>query len=80
MYPFPLSDEILSEPLRIEKGNLVVPDSPGLGIEINEDIVDRYPFKPGPWSYFHLHSPRETIAVTGDHSVKWVSDINDPQY
>jgi L-alanine-DL-glutamate epimerase-like enolase superfamily enzyme len=72
MYPFPLADEILSEPLEIEKGYLKVPKGKGLGIEVNEKVVEKYPFIPGPWSFFRIDSPRETIAVTGDHSVKWV--------
>jgi L-alanine-DL-glutamate epimerase-like enolase superfamily enzyme len=73
MYPFPLADEILKEPLRIERGNLIVPDGPGLGVEINENVIEKYPFIPGPWSFFHINSPAETVAVTGDHSIKWVS-------
>ncbi len=72
MYPFPLADEILARPLEIEKGYLKVPTGPGLGIEVDERVVERYPFLPGPWSFFRIDSPRETIAVTGDHSVKWV--------
>jgi L-alanine-DL-glutamate epimerase-like enolase superfamily enzyme len=72
MYPFPLADEILTGPLDISKGRLTVPDGPGLGIEVDERVVDRYPFIPGPWSFFRIDSPPETIAVTGDHSVKWV--------
>jgi L-alanine-DL-glutamate epimerase-like enolase superfamily enzyme len=73
MYPFPLADEILSESLNINGGDLIVPNKPGLGIEINERVVDKYPFIPGPWSLFQIDSPRETLAVIGDHSVKWVS-------
>jgi len=76
MYPFPLSDEILKEPLEMEKGYLVVPNGAGLGIEINEKVIEQYPFIPGPWSYFRLDSPSQTIAVTGDHSVKWVEGDN----
>ena len=72
MYPFPLSDEILEEELRISEGYLLVPDAPGLGIGINEEVIHRYPFIPGPWSFFHQASPKETIAVTGDHSIKWI--------
>jgi L-alanine-DL-glutamate epimerase-like enolase superfamily enzyme len=72
MYPFPLADEILTEPLEIADGYLVVPKGPGLGIEIDERVVDRYPFIPGPWSFFKIDSPPQTIAVTGDHSIKWV--------
>ena len=72
MYPFPIAQEILKEPLDISKGNLTVPDRPGLGIEINENIIEKYPYIAGPWSFFHLQSPKQTVAVTGDHSVKWV--------
>ena len=73
MYPFPLADEILSERPEIENGYLVLPDGPGIGIEINENVIEKYPFIPGPWSLFQLNSPAETIAVTGDHSLKWVN-------
>lgn len=72
MYPFPLADEILREPLAIEHGDLIVPGEPGLGIEIDERVIEKYPFIPGPWSFFKINSPPETVAVTGDHSVKWV--------
>jgi L-alanine-DL-glutamate epimerase-like enolase superfamily enzyme len=72
MYPFPLADEILGRPLEIAKGILTVPKGPGLGIEVNESVLERYPWIPGPWSTFRIDSPPETIAVTGDHSMKWV--------
>ncbi|MCX8038359.1 MAG: mandelate racemase/muconate lactonizing enzyme family protein [Candidatus Sumerlaeia bacterium] len=74
MYPFPLSDEILNEPLEIRDGHLIVPDGPGLGIAINEKVIETYRPIPGPWSFFRLDSPTETIAVIGDHSVKWVGE------
>ena len=72
MYPFPLADEILSTPLDIKEGMLTVPKGPGLGIDVDERVIAQYPWIPGPWSFFKIHSPPETIAVTGDHSVKWV--------
>jgi len=72
MYAFPLAEELLAEPLRIEDGYLVVPDKPGLGVEVDERVFERYPYRPGPWSLFRTDSPPETHAVTGDHSVKWV--------
>lgn len=78
MYPFPLADEILREPLMMEKGDLVVPGTPGLGIEIDERVIARYPFIPGPWSFFRIDSPRETVAVTGDHSIPWVESVASP--
>ncbi|MSV28947.1 MAG: mandelate racemase/muconate lactonizing enzyme family protein [Bryobacterales bacterium] len=71
MYEFPLAAEILKEPLAIEDGNLIVPRGAGLGIDVDESVVDRYPWIPGPWSYFRTDSPAETWAVTSDHSVKW---------
>ena len=72
MYPFELADEILAEPLTIEQGEFLVPNRPGLGVKVNERVVERYPFRPGPWSFFRIDSPPETVGVTGDHSVKWV--------
>jgi L-alanine-DL-glutamate epimerase-like enolase superfamily enzyme len=73
MYPWPLAEEILREPFEIVRGDLVVPKGPGLGIEIDERVIEKYPFIPGPWSFFRIDSPLETVAVTGDHSVKWVA-------
>jgi len=72
MYPFDLSDAILKDPLPVEHGHLVLPDGPGLGMDVDETVIDRYRFEPGPWSFFRLDSPPETVAVTGDHSVKWI--------
>lgn len=74
MYPFPLSDEILAQRLHIDHGYLIVPSGPGWGVEVNECVIEKYPFLPGPWSYFHQDDPHETIAVTGDHSVKWITE------
>jgi L-alanine-DL-glutamate epimerase-like enolase superfamily enzyme len=71
MYPFPLASEILKEPLQVEHGDLIVPRTPGLGVTVDEAVVERYPWIPGPWSYFHIASPSETRAVMSDHSVKW---------
>lgn len=73
MYPWPLAEEILREPFEIDHGELFVPKGPGLGIDIDERVIEKYPFIPGPWSFFRINSPLETVAVTGDHSVKWVS-------
>ena len=74
MYPFPLASEILKEPLPIEHGDLVVPRAPGLGVEIDESVIERYPWIPGPWSLFRIDSPPQTLAVTSDHSVPWEGD------
>jgi L-alanine-DL-glutamate epimerase-like enolase superfamily enzyme len=71
MYPFPLAGEILTAPLEIERGDLIVPRTPGLGVTVDESVIDRYPWIPGPWSYFRIDSPAENRAVTSDHSVQW---------
>jgi L-alanine-DL-glutamate epimerase-like enolase superfamily enzyme len=71
MYPFPLAEEILAEPLEIEHGDLVVPRGPGLGVAVNESVVSRYPWIPGPWTSFTLKSPPETWYISSDHSIKW---------
>jgi L-alanine-DL-glutamate epimerase-like enolase superfamily enzyme len=71
MYPFPLAAEILKDPLTIDHGDLIVPKEPGLGVTVDESVIERYPWIPGPWSYFELIEPRETWSVTSDHSEKW---------
>lgn len=71
MYPFPLADDILAEPLQIEHGDLIVPRGPGLGVTVNESVITRYPWIPGPWTSFTLKSPPETWYINSDHSVKW---------
>ena len=72
MYEFPLAHEILAKPLEIERGDLIVSREPGLGVIVNEAVIEKYPWRPGPWSYFTLISPAETYAVVSDHSIKWV--------
>ncbi len=66
MYPFPLASEILTEPLQLDRGHLVVPRTPGLGVEVDESVVERYPWIPGPWSYFRTDSPLERRPVSSD--------------
>ena len=42
----PPKSEIVSSPLRLEEGFLIVPDAPGLGIELREDAMERHPYRP----------------------------------
>ena len=71
MYPFPLAAEILSGPLNIDTGDLIVPRDPGLGVKVDERVFDRYPWIEGAWSSFSTTSPPRTRSVTGDHSIPW---------
>ena len=75
MYPFELSDRLLKNPLNIDDGHLIVSgDRPGLGVDIDESVFEEYPFIEGPWSFFHLDDPESVVAVTGDHSIKWIEE------
>lgn len=52
MYPFPLAFDIIDTELHIDDGQLRVPDGPGLGVDVNEEVLDTYPFQPGAWTTF----------------------------
>lgn len=41
-----LLNEILEEPLRREGGYVVVPDRPGIGVEVREDRLAKFPYRP----------------------------------
>ena len=41
----PPKSELLLNPLKLEKGYLLVPDGPGLGVTLNEDGIAKYPFQ-----------------------------------
>src|ERR1700682_1172121 len=71
MYPFPLAAEVLKTPFEIDHGDLIVPRGPGLGIDVDETVLERYPWIPGAWSFFQIDSPREVRSVTSDHSQPW---------
>jgi 2-dehydro-3-deoxyphosphogalactonate aldolase len=36
--------EILKKPIRWEDGYVIVPDEPGLGVELNEDVAKAHPY------------------------------------
>ncbi|MDR2391734.1 MAG: mandelate racemase/muconate lactonizing enzyme family protein [Planctomycetota bacterium] len=38
----PLRDELAREPIRCEKGRLLLPDRPGLGVELDDNVVKKY--------------------------------------
>jgi len=42
----PPKSEIINKPLKIEKGFLIIPDAPGIGMELTPDAKERYPFIP----------------------------------
>jgi len=42
----PPKSEIVKSPIKLENGFLIIPDSPGIGIELAEDAQEKYPYKP----------------------------------
>ena len=47
-------DREMKEPFRIEDGYIVLPEGPGLGIELIDDIDKIFPFQ-GMYGGIHLH-------------------------
>jgi L-alanine-DL-glutamate epimerase-like enolase superfamily enzyme len=45
--PNPLRDELLAEPLCLKDGTVAAPTRPGLGVELPDDVEERYPYRPG---------------------------------
>jgi L-alanine-DL-glutamate epimerase-like enolase superfamily enzyme len=46
----PLQNAVLQKPLSIKDGHLELPDTPGLGIELSQDLEERYPFIEGHYA------------------------------
>jgi galactonate dehydratase len=42
----PPKSEIVKSALKLEKGYLIVPDAPGIGVELADDAQKKYPFNP----------------------------------
>jgi D-galactarolactone cycloisomerase len=42
-----LAGELLQKPLQIERGSLKVPEGSGFGVEVNEAVLHRFPWKSG---------------------------------
>jgi galactonate dehydratase len=42
----PPKSEIVKSPIRLENGFLIIPDAPGIGIELAPDAQERHPYRP----------------------------------
>ena len=49
-----LREDLLVEPLQFVDGDIVVPDLPGLGIHITDEIIAKYPYQPGQIQRFKV--------------------------
>ena len=50
----PLREALFIEPLEIKDGYITVPDTPGLGIYINEKLINQYKYLPGQEQRFKV--------------------------
>ena len=46
----PLKEGIFKEPLTVERGTMQLPDKPGLGVELIDDVEKKFPFVPGSYN------------------------------
>ena len=68
MCPFPLAAEVLKEPLPLDHGDLILPARPGLGVQVDESVVERYPWIPGPRSFLPAEPSVESREITDAQS------------
>lgn len=52
----PLREELLNAPLQMVDGELVIPDEPGLGIHLTDEIIAKYPYRPGTEQRFKVEA------------------------
>lgn len=53
-------DREMKTPFRVENGYIILPDAPGLGIELIDDIANVFPFK-GEYGGIHLHEDGSVV-------------------
>jgi galactonate dehydratase len=46
----PYLSEIIKSTVKLEKGFLIVPDSPGIGVELADDAQEKYPYRPAEFA------------------------------
>ena len=64
-------DAILKRPLRWEQGYIVAPDEPGLGIELDEQVVREHPCTTG--GRLHLEMCQTPL---GSNNTKTITELN----
>ena len=74
MYPYALSDELVPDAPTPLNGELLLPEGSGLGVTVDEGMLEKYPYQPGPWSIFEVESPPSKLALSGDHALPWADE------
>ena len=54
----PLREELMNEPLKMVDGELLIPNTPGLGIHLDDEIINKYPYKPGTEQRFKVEKSK----------------------
>jgi galactonate dehydratase len=49
----PYLSEIIKSAVKLEKGFLIIPDSPGIGVELADDAQEKYPYRPAEFVARH---------------------------
>jgi L-alanine-DL-glutamate epimerase-like enolase superfamily enzyme len=52
----PIRDRMLVEPLRMEDGHLVLPESPGLGVRLPPEMMEDFPYDPSAGAVLNLQT------------------------
>ena len=55
-----IDKEYSGEPLRLRDGHFELPQGPGLGIELDEDVIARHPYQPRP--FYDIRYPDGAVA------------------
>nr|WP_233738109.1 enolase C-terminal domain-like protein [Halocatena pleomorpha] len=56
MYPFELAFDIIEGQPSVADGRMTVTDAPGLGVNVDLDVLESYPFIDGPWTEFQYET------------------------
>ena len=57
LFRWPLVEEILVKPLEMRNSYLTVPQGPGLGVEVSEDALSKYPYVDIPYNAYLYSVP-----------------------
>jgi len=57
LFRWPLVEEILAKPLEIKNSYLTVPRGPGLGVDVSEEAMRKYPYVDIPYNAYVYSIP-----------------------
>lgn len=63
----PWRTELSDEHIYVEEGEMIVPDKPGIGITLNEESIEKYPYKPHPLRHYR----GDLTAIRPEGAKEW---------